>query len=58
MMLLGYALHLIPDNTAEKLLPKLQKAPTVAYVLVFVVFLVVYAQYKSATPVMPIYLQF
>lgn len=58
LMLLGYALHLIPDRTMDRILPRLQRAPMVAYVVIFVVFLVVYAQYKSATPVMPIYLQF
>jgi len=58
LMLLGYGLHMIPDNLSEKLLPRLQKAPMAAYVIVFVVFLVIYAQYKSSTPVMPIYLQF
>jgi D-alanyl-lipoteichoic acid acyltransferase DltB (MBOAT superfamily) len=58
LMLLGYALHLLPDNLSERLLPTLQKAPLAAYVIVFVVFLVIYAQYKSSTPVMPIYLQF
>lgn len=58
LMLLGYALHLIPDNYADRVLPRLQKAPMAAYVAIFVVFLIVYAQYKSSTPVMPIYLQF
>ena len=58
LMLLGYALHLIPDDFIERLMPRLQKAPMVAYIAVFLVFLVVYSQFKSATPVMPIYLQF
>lgn len=58
LMLLGYALHLIPDDFAEKFVQRYQKAPMVAYVAVFMVFLVVYAQFKSSTPVMPIYLQF
>jgi alginate O-acetyltransferase complex protein AlgI len=58
LMLLGYILHMIPDNLPEIVIPKCRKAPMVAYVVVFVVFLVVYAQFKSATPVMPIYLQF
>ena len=58
VMLLGYALHTLPDNLPDKVIPKLQKAPLVAYIAVFLVFLVVYAQFKSSTPVMPIYLQF
>jgi len=58
LMLLGYVLHLIPDDFAERFVQRYQKAPMVAYVAVFMVFLVVYAQFKSSTPVMPIYLQF
>ena len=58
MMALGYAMHLIPDDLAERMIPRVQKAPLVAYLAVFVVFVLVYAQFKSATPVMPIYLQF
>ena len=58
MMLLGYALHAFPDTLPDRLVPKLAKAPLMAYLAVFLVFLVVYAQFKSATPVMPIYLQF
>jgi D-alanyl-lipoteichoic acid acyltransferase DltB (MBOAT superfamily) len=58
LMLLGYALHIIPDNLPERIIPRLQKAPMVAYIAIFLIFLVVYSQFKSSTPVMPIYLQF
>ena len=58
VMLLGYLLHLIPDGFADKFLPRFQKAPVIVYLVVFAAFVVVYAQFKSATPVMPIYLQF
>lgn len=58
LMLLGYALHMVPDTAADKFVLRLQKAPLVAYIGVFLLFLVVYSQFKSATPVMPIYLQF
>lgn len=58
LMLLGYLLHLLPDSLADRWLPKVQHAPMVAYLAVFILFLVVYAQFKSSTPVMPIYLQF
>ena len=58
LMLLGYAIHMIPDNLPDRIIPRLQKAPMVAYIAVFLVFLVVYSQFKSSTPVMPIYLQF
>lgn len=58
LMLLGYVLHMLPDNLPERIIPRLQRAPLVAYIAVFVVFLIVYSQFKSSTPVMPIYLQF
>ena len=58
VMLLGYLLHLIPDSFADRVLPKLQKAPMIVYVAIFACFLLVYAQFKSSVPVMPIYLQF
>jgi len=58
LMLLGYLLHFIPDTLPDVVLPKLQNAPMLLYVVVFVAFLIVYAQYKSGVQVMPIYLQF
>ncbi|NDC40513.1 MAG: MBOAT family protein [Chitinophagia bacterium] len=58
LMLLGYFLHLLPDDWPDRVIPKVEKAPLVAYIAVFVVFLVIYSQFKSAVPVMPIYLQF
>ncbi len=58
LMLLGYIIHMIPDNLPDRIIPRLQKAPLLAYLAVFLVFLVVYSQFKSSTPVMPIYLQF
>lgn len=58
MMLLGYALHMIPDTFPDMMLRRFQKVPMFTYVLVFLVFVVVYAQFKTAEPVLPIYLQF
>ena len=58
LMLLGYAIHAIPDDFIDRMLPKYQKAPLVTYIVIFVIFLFVYAQFKSSTPVLPIYLQF
>lgn len=58
LMLLGYAMHMLPDNLPERIIPRVQKAPLVAYIAIFIAFLFVYAQFKSSTPVMPIYLQF
>jgi alginate O-acetyltransferase complex protein AlgI len=64
MMALGYALHfahLLPlrAETKQNIAYLFQsKAPMAAYVLIFIAFLLIYAQFKSATPVMPIYLRF
>jgi D-alanyl-lipoteichoic acid acyltransferase DltB (MBOAT superfamily) len=58
MMLLGYALHLVPDNVPDLVLRRTEKLPMFTYVLVFLVFVVLYAQFKTSEPVMPIYLQF
>ena len=58
LMLLGYLLHIIPDTVPDALILRFQKAPILAYIAIFLAFLVVYSQFKSSTPVMPIYLQF
>ena len=58
LMILGYTLHMLPDDLIDRLMPRMQKAPMAAYVAVFVFFLILYAQFKSSTPVLPIYLQF
>ena len=58
VMLVAYFMHMLPDNLPERFIPRLKKAPMVAYVAIFLIFLVVYAQFKSSAPVMPIYLQF
>lgn len=58
LLLLGYAMHLLPDDLTDRLLPRYAKMPLPVYVGVFLLFLLVYAQFKSSTPVMPIYLQF
>jgi D-alanyl-lipoteichoic acid acyltransferase DltB (MBOAT superfamily) len=59
MMGLGFALHFVPLKVGTKyVLPTLERMPMYGYVVVFIGFIFVYAQVKSATPVMPIYLQF
>jgi D-alanyl-lipoteichoic acid acyltransferase DltB (MBOAT superfamily) len=59
MMGLGFALHFVPLKVGTKyVLPTLERMPMYGYVVVFIGFVFVYAQVKSATPVMPIYLQF
>jgi alginate O-acetyltransferase complex protein AlgI len=59
MMLLGYVLHMIPERFADHYVrPVLERTPMVAYLVMFAGFVIIYAQFKASTPVMPIYLQF
>jgi hypothetical protein len=58
MMAMAAVMHSFPDNLADKLVLKLNKVPMPVYIAVFFVFVLIYGFYKSAEPVMPIYLQF
>ncbi len=59
MILIAVSIHLIPDDMAERLIGKREKPiPMFYYVLTFFLFLILYGYFKSAEPVMPIYLQF
>ncbi len=58
MMGIAYLLHAIPDSYADTIINKLPKVPLVIYLLIFFAFVVLYGYFKSAEPVMPIYLQF
>ena len=54
MIVVAMAIHSIPNDIADRL-PKISFA---VYIVVFFVFLVLYAYFKAAEQVMPIYLQF
>lgn len=58
MMAMAAIMHSFPDNLADKLVLKLNKVPMPVYIAVFFAFVLIYGVYKSAEPVMPIYLQF
>jgi len=58
MMGLAYMLHAIPDDYADRVINRFRRIPLPAYIAVFFVFVVLYGYFKSAEPVMPIYLQF
>lgn len=58
MMLLAGLLHIIPDNYADRLIGRFPKIPMTAYLAIFFAFALLYGTFKSAEPVMPIYLQF
>jgi alginate O-acetyltransferase complex protein AlgI len=58
MIGIGYSIHLIPDGFADKVIEKQKHFPLVYYVTGMLLFIALYSFFKSATPVMPIYLQF
>ncbi|RYY53881.1 MAG: MBOAT family protein [Chitinophagaceae bacterium] len=58
MMAIGYVIHLLPDTLADRLIGRFPRVPLLVYMLVFFAFLLLYGYFKSAEPVMPIYLQF
>lgn len=58
MMAMAAVMHSFPDNLADKLVLRLNKVPMPVYIAVFFAFVLIYGFYKSAEPVMPIYLQF
>jgi len=58
MIGIAYLLHAIPDNYADRLINRFQQVPLAAYIAVFFAFVILYGYFKSAEPVMPIYLQF
>jgi D-alanyl-lipoteichoic acid acyltransferase DltB (MBOAT superfamily) len=58
MTVFGLLIHFIPDSFADVVIEKQKNFPIIYFVFLFVVFLAIYSTVKSATPVMPIYLQF
>ncbi len=58
MIAIGYAIHLIPDSFSEKFIEKQKSFPMVYYLVGMYLFIALYSIFKSAKPVMPIYLQF
>jgi alginate O-acetyltransferase complex protein AlgI len=58
MIVIGYLIHLIPDSFPEKVIERQKRFPLVYYVIVMMGFIALYSFFKSAEPVMPIYLQF
>ncbi len=58
MIAFAFLLHAIPDSLADKLLDRFPRIPMLGYITVFFLFVILYGFFKSAEPVMPIYLQF
>lgn len=58
MILLAMAIHLIPNDAAERFISKRKTIPLIVYIVIFFLFLISYGYFKSAEQVLPIYLQF
>jgi len=58
MIALALLLHAIPYDYADKVIAGFRKIPMPVYIALFFVFVIIYGYFKSAEPVMPIYLQF
>lgn len=58
MMLIAVCIHFIPDDFADRVIDAWGRVPLIAYIAAFFCFLLLYGVFKSAEPVMPIYLQF
>jgi len=58
MIALAFLLHAIPDDYADKIIGRFHRVPMPVYIALFFVFVIVYGFFKSAEPVMSIYLQF
>lgn len=58
MLGIAFLLHALPDSLADKMIGRFHRVPMIAYLLVFFGFVILYGYFKSAEPVMPIYLKF
>jgi D-alanyl-lipoteichoic acid acyltransferase DltB (MBOAT superfamily) len=58
MIALGLLVHLFPRKISIKLINQLSKEGILGYLFVFFVFVLLYGFFKSAEPILPIYLQF
>ena len=57
MMMFGFAMHALSDTLADEVIQRVH-FPVWVYAVAFTLLIVVLAQFKSATPILPIYLQF
>ena len=58
MMGIAFLMHCLPQRIYQPMLLQLQKIGFFGLILIFFAFLLMYGYLKSATPVLPIYLQF
>ncbi|HMO62879.1 MAG TPA: MBOAT family O-acyltransferase [Ferruginibacter sp.] len=58
ILLLAALLHAIPDSFADRVIDKFHRAPLLAYISLFFLFVLLYGFFKSSEQVLPIYLKF
>ncbi len=58
MIGMAFLLHAIPDDYAAGIIGRFRQIPLPVYITLFFLFVIIYGFFKSAEPVMPIYLQF
>jgi alginate O-acetyltransferase complex protein AlgI len=58
MMMLGFALHYIPQTVCDKVVVRMEKLNIAGFIAIFLVFMFIFYQIKCSEQVMPIYLQF
>lgn len=58
MILFGFIIHWLPQKWSDKMTLQLNKEGLLGYLFVFMVFVLLYGFFKSAEPILPIYLQF
>jgi D-alanyl-lipoteichoic acid acyltransferase DltB (MBOAT superfamily) len=58
MIFFGILLHFFPKKASDKLTNFMSKEGVLGYLFVFFVFILIYGFFKSAEPILPIYLQF
>jgi alginate O-acetyltransferase complex protein AlgI len=58
MMLLGFALHFVPQVICDKIVIRMEKLNIAGFIAIFLAFMFIFYQIKCSEQVMPIYLQF
>ncbi|MBK7030710.1 MAG: MBOAT family protein [Bacteroidales bacterium] len=58
MMILGFALHFIPQRICDGIVMRMEKFNFATFILIFLAFMFIFYQIKCSDQVMPIYLQF
>jgi alginate O-acetyltransferase complex protein AlgI len=58
MMLLGFALHFVPQKVCDAIVVRMEELNIAGFIVIFLAFMFIFYQIKCSEQVMPIYLQF